>query len=568
LKVKALRLFSDRVRFLFLAALFVIVIAGGFAVDGQAPAGVGAPERDAQESVMLARMAGSTLDEVDRVEFALGDDDAHVRDVWFSRRPHVLSDGVQVLQTPSFQSEVFVRQVIEHPLATKTVVVFPGFSAQPGNVASRFLSMVDIAALNTGRELQVLAAGPDGDLERYHSFGPTPVLPSVSDAMDALADHTMAAHLYSAFESMIGQPIVHSMLGGSDAGVAAQSAGLAGEDGTTGVTRSDVERLILERNATLLALLDGQGLLVVERIERAIRAKVAVSPDIDNDEIANLNTLQIELAVVLGQSELWATIFEERSSAVTDAESTLREIDRLTGTNTLSIFRQGLASIRHLFLESIPAALRSLVEPPAVEPEPEIPGAVYDASREAILALVNAAPAGSFTIVEAGTESLYDLIRSSFEQSSFNVIVMSDTPVGAPADVAATQAVSVAALLAAVSVETGAARDRSPHEQLNLDRLCAVEKLRVAVAIGDMEPDTAIVTRRQVEEGATIIGLAIREGSDDPRVDFYLIPAVAPQEFSAAIADLGSGQSTIHLDSIQGSILTRWALVARTAVDL
>ena len=524
-------------------ALLILTVAAGAAAQN-------IPPRESQASVTLDRMSGSIRDVVDRVEFTLTGDYVNLSDVWFNRQPHSLSDGVLLLQTPPFESEVFVRQIMEHPRAEKTVVIFPGLATDQANVLSRFLAMAEIAALNAGKELQVVGETQEGAGTRYSLDGSVPVTSAEAAFVAGIESRAPAIVLFSALAGLAAEQWGGAANTVNDGPSADRSPALSG-----------VESLMEEDNRVLMALLDGQGLLVVEQIELAIRRTVDESPELGSSEIGELNALQNQLAVVLGWADPKGLVFEDGNSAALEAAAVLRDIDSLIGSATEQIFHEGLESIRLLFLRDIPATLESITVSPSAAPTED---------PSTLLSIVMEAPAGSLILMEASEERLYELIRLSLEESTFNLVIMSNAVEEEPTEDLAGSAGLAAdrftrsELVVHPSIDT----DAPGEARAEFTRWAVTEEVRLAGAASSLRPDSAVVTQRQILDQASLIGLAVRQGSGRPETRFYLLPGVHPREISAAIASLTSGRTMIEVSPLEEAILSRWAIVAQTAIDL
>ncbi len=533
-------------------AFLILTVAAGVAAQN-------IPVRELQASVTLDRMSGSIRDVVDRVDFTLSGDYVNLSDVWFNRQPHSLSDGVALLQTHPFESEVFVRQIVEHPRAEKTVVIFPGLAVGHASVLSRFLVMAEIAALNPGKELQAVGETQDGAVTRYYLGEFVPVTSAEAALVAGVESHAPATVLFSAFAGLATE----QRLGAANTADDGQIPEPVAQTVPPGI-----ESLMEEDNHVLLALLDGQGLLVVEQIELAIRRTVDESPELGSSEIGELNALQNQLAVVLGWSDLRGVIFEDGNSAALEAVGVLRKIDRLIGSATERIFHDGRESIRRLFLRDIPATVQLMETDPSTTPAEDPSSSASELGREALFSIVTEAPAGSLILMEASEDRLYDLIRLSMEESTFNLVIMSNAVEQEPAKDPAASANLAADRFTRSELVVHPSIDTNVSNEVRAEfaRWAVTEEVRLAEAASSLRPDSAIVTQRQIMGKASLIGLAVRQDSGRPETGFYLLPGVHPREISAAIASLISGSA--ELNPLEEAVLSRWAIVAQTAIDL
>ncbi len=503
------------------ATLLVLMLMAPLPLPAQRP---DPSVRDMQAAVLFDHIPGLISDLPETMLLDVLPDDVRLRSVSIRREPYRLSDGLLLLQTPSSQSDVFVRQLIEHPLAERTVVVYPGVATGPAERAARLLAMADLALLNPARP--VLAVHDHGLLEAFGD--PTAADGTASNAgriwrlLDggaaataALSDLFQLAPIPSA-EIPVARNLPRSRL---DAG------------------RSWVESMIAQGDPVIKRLLDGQGLLLVSLLQLEINRE-AEARGVTNEQIGRLNELQNRLAVVFGQASTARLVFEPGYAPVGEAAGILRQVDAILGTETERMMTDGLAGIRLLFLERLPEALARFRD------------------RE-IRYLAEEADAATLFFVETTEEGLYDLIRSSMETATFNLIVMGCS--GQTQTETGPVFVQDPFIDSALASDPGRAASRAAGLKL------AVEDVRIRAAATRLQPDTAAVTLTVVEDDVVFLGIAHRTGTRPPKSRLLVIRATSPREVSEK---LESVSSTGAIDELERRILSGWAVLAQAALDL
>ena len=557
-----------------------VAVVGQSGESGGGMVRAGAARRDREAAVLFERMSGSVLDVADRVDFRLTSEGIQLYDAAFRRRPQVLTDGVSLVQTPDSEQNTYVRQVLEHPLADRTVVVFPGDSAGVSLAASRLVAMAELVGLNTARSLRIACAGADGSVRTY-----APVIPAEPFSEDrverAWSSGASAATLLATWAGLVEDGFLAGRVHAAPGAVSGPAQGAAVTRAPEAVAaREAVLSMLQAREPTMMALLDGQGLLVIEQIERAIRRAFAELPNDGRAEISTLNELQNRLAEIVGGSGPRALVFEPDSSELLEARAVLRDIDALIGSDTESMFLRGIEGIRKLFLHDLPEDLGRLApaaKPDATEPEtPEPPVDPLGAQNDFLRAWVNRLPAGALGIAEVRAETVYALVQWSLESSGFNLVIMAGAPpgdagggdltAGGRTDAEALPSYDVTAhpeVEAIISAASGPG-GLDPFVE-SYRRWFLLEQVRLALAADAMDRERAVVLQRAIGDHATLVGMATRSGSPEPRFRFFILPGTDPRTFPAAVEALVAATSP---DALTASVLRRWAIVAQTAVDL
>ena len=156
------RSLSVRVSKAVVAILLVLVVSVTGAQDPSIISVIEA-SREAQQSVLFSNLPATVTDTVDRVVFHESSDGLILENVSFYRRPYELSDGTLYTQTPPYESDVFVRQIIENPLAERTLVLLPESSVGQAAWAARLHAVGEMERLNADRDVVVLLDSADAE---------------------------------------------------------------------------------------------------------------------------------------------------------------------------------------------------------------------------------------------------------------------------------------------------------------------------------------------------------------------------------------------------------------------
>lgn len=493
--------------------------------------------RDAQAAVLFDHVPGTIHDVPARILLDVPPSgvlpsDVRLNSVAMRRQPYHLSDGLQLRQTPDCEEEAYVRQVIEHPLSNRTVVVFPGEASGATARAARLLAMIDLALLNPDRLL--LAARDD---DAITLFGDSPAVrgqPLSPDAADILRLLVSGASATDAFADLMGLTL-------SGMGNAAQAVGPT-DQARAELTRATIEALLGRGDPVLEALIDGQGLLVVTLVEREIR-RAARATELTNEQMDLLNGLQNRLAGILGRASTPRLVFEPEYPPARETMAILRQIDAVLFTATGRIVADGLVTIRQLFLEQVPDTFAG-------------------AQTSELVSVVEQTGPRALLFVETGNEGLYDLIRASMETSAFNLVIMGGAAPAAAPHPAPGQSTG---LLRTAVVDSALNSDPAWAELPQKDLKLAVEELRISAAGARLGPDGAVVTLDVADDDVMYVGIAFRDGARSFQARLLVLRAASPREAGEAVDALAASGA---IEPLERRVLAAWALLAQAAADL
>jgi hypothetical protein len=480
--------------------------------------------REMQAAVLFDHIPGTISDLPESMLLDVLPADVRLRDVSIRREPYRLSDGLLLLQTPDSQPDVFVRQLIEHPLAERTVVVYPGAASGPAERAARLLAMADLALLNPERP--ILAVSEHDVLEAFG--GPSAADRPASGAgriWRRLEGGASATAAVAELLRLTAIPSAEIPVAGDPPRSRASSGG------------AWMESMVVQGDPVLGRLLDGQGLLLVSLIQLEIHRE-ADALGVTNEQIDRLNELQDSLAVVLGQASTGRLVFEPDYAPIGEAAAILRQIDAILGSKTEAMMTNGLAEIRRLFLERLPEA-------------------VERAQDRGMHRLAQELDAGTLSFVETTEEGLYDLIRASMEASSFNLIVMGSS--------GQTQAEIGQVSVQDRYVDSALASDPDWSTARAMSLRLALEDVRLRAAATRLEPDTATVTLAVAENDVVFVGVAHRTGARAPESRLLVMRAASPREMSEQLETIAS---TGAINELEQRILSGWATFAQATLDL
>ena len=511
-----------KIRLAVAAALFALPVLAAMSL----PTGsLALSSREVEAAVLFDHIPGTIHDVPARITLAVLPDDVVLQSVSMRREPYRLSDGLRLLQTADCETRVYVRQIIEHPRAQRTVVVYPGESSGAAASTSRVLAMLDLALLNPDRH--VVAAHDGRAVRLYGDLPDAPVhAPGAARAWSLLSSGANATAVFSHLANLAPRSVDDLPPAESDS-----------DHGRAESARSVVEEMIARADPVLGVLLDGQGLLVVRLVEREIREGVR-GAEVTNREIDVLNELQNRLAVLFGRSSTLRFIFEPGYPPAHEAAAILRQIDEMLGTSTERIMTEGRTGMRRLFLERIPDSVARLRD-------------------DELTRIVERTGEQSLLFVETTEDGLYRLIRTSVESSAFNLIVMGGA-VAAPAR-------RMEASVRTTFIDPTLVSDRSWMGSTRTQLKLAVEELRIRAAGAGLEPDSAVITFEAESDGVVFLGIAHRDGAHRPETRLLVLPASSPRDVSQAVEIIKEAEAVDHLER---RILVGWALIAQTVMDL
>jgi hypothetical protein len=530
--------------------LAILVLTVGATVGAQTV-------RDKQESVLFQRMPGSTLDSLDRVEFRVVDERILLSNVWFERQAYDLSDGFLLRQTAPYETGLFVRQIIEHPLATSTVVVFPGEAADRATTVNRFLSVLEMSRMNPGREL--ILASEFADSAAPLSAG------SLSDALDSgAAPFDLLAWLDTPSIVPVEIPEL------DDEAFARPVIELAPVEVTLGDIRAAARLMIDSGDPAMTRLMEAQVMDVVLYVEYAIQEAIDNSRRLSRSRLEDIDNLQIEFAILVGRADPEDFVFPDETNLPSRVRNILWEIDRITGGDTVAAFDSRLRAVQNLLAGDLVDSLHGALER-VVAQHPEVQAAISaqpgpepteeERERARMSAFVNEwasrLPAGAIAAVEGSRETAYQLIELSLELSTFNVVLMSE----APEDHART-AVAIERVPTFIHPDLVAARG---EETESIRQLQAFSEAHLENAIVDTPIGTVLVSRSSIDSSRTLVTMLGSISAGPYRVRHYLLPGSTPEELVAATLAI---QDAEGLELIEAALLYRWAIVAQTALEL
>ena len=521
-------------------------------------------QRDMEESVLFERMPGSTLDSLDRVEFRVVDDRIVLGDVWFERRPYDLSDGLLLPQTGQYESELYVRQIIEHPLAKATVVVYPGESTDRSTTISRFLSFVELSQLNEGRSLTVASEFEDG-------------VPDVSaqSLSEALENGASAADLagWLGTRGIRTIAVPHLDLPEQEA---PQQVVVAPVNVTYDDIRDAAELLIDTNDESMASIMQAQVMDVVLYLEYAIHRSVEDAGYLSNNEIDRINNLEIEFSVLVGRADPADLIFPDRSDLSSRVRNILARMDRITDGDVVAAFDTRIRAVRDLLggglVDSLHGALEEVVaNRPDAEVSVTVPAAAGEQltpeeadalqRREQMSAFVrdrvDSLPSQSVSIVVGSRETAYELIQLSLESSAFNVVLMSEArPSTGDAEMVIERQPDL--------LHPDLPRLVSADNVL-IRRLEAFAEAHLETAIAGTEEGTVLITQSTVDALRTLVTVFASVGGNNYRLRHYLLPGTTPEQLVAAAQSLTRMED---VDELESALIYRWAIVAQTALEL
>ncbi|MEE8440752.1 MAG: hypothetical protein V3S41_03455 [Spirochaetia bacterium] len=525
--------------------------------------------RAARQSVLFDNLSATVFDIVDRVVFHRTADGLVLEKVSFYRQPYGLSDGMHYSQTPPYESGLFVRQIIENPLAERTLVLLPESAIGQGPWAARLRALTDIDRLNPDRAIAVLV-----------DFVDTATLEPISSEVGRIRSGlTMESRLSVLLGATEGLAVIDASLafyGITDRVtlVAAAPAAVKQEeapiDPAVQSELDELRRLYVESARDFIdEMLFGQLLLVVEQVERSIRLAVRDTVDLSNDDIVRLNELQIQLAKALARNNLRRLVEEPDDPEIVDL---LTGIDSLVPSDGLGVFRSGMNRVEELitteFASAVDPVLDSYRQRVNVLSEGDRRTRRVLAARKALSELGT----GAIAILEAPGEDLYEHIQQCMEDGSYNLIAFSDLSAEIRSRSAAFPDPDELRSLIAnpVTLEPNAvfvhpALDITDDIRPPVARAVMLERARLEYELARASDSEVVVTYRPVDGMGGVVSVLYAAGAFTRPIKHYLLPGNSLVRQIRSVWDLDPGHG---LSDTELEVLRLWAAVAQTAFDI
>ena len=95
--------------------------------------------------------------DIEQMTFAKDEnEDIEVKEIKYFKKPYKLSDNTSILSTDKKELDLFIRNIIEHPTADKTIIIFPDIHSDYIVGYKKFLEMQKIADINPEKKITVL----------------------------------------------------------------------------------------------------------------------------------------------------------------------------------------------------------------------------------------------------------------------------------------------------------------------------------------------------------------------------------------------------------------------------